>query len=534
MTNAFEVLKERGFIQQVTDEDAVRRTFDEEVVTCYIGFDPTADTLHVGHLVSVMILSHFQRCGHRPIALVGGGTAMIGDPTGRTELRKILTRETIDANVEGLKAQIGRYLDFDGGKALLVNNADWLLDLQYIDFLRDIGRHFSVNRMLAAETYKIRMESGLSFLEFNYQILQAYDFLMLHRLYGCTMQMGGDDQWGNILAGVDLIRRLEGTTTQAVTTPLITNADGQKMGKTAAGAVWLDPAQLSPYDYYQYWINTDDRDVGKFLAYFTFLPMDEVAGFAALEGADLREAKTVLAYEATKITHGEEEAGKAQQAARSAFGSSAEGAGDLPASVVTRESLDSGVGVVELFIMAGLGASKSDIRRLVQQGGAYINGKRVSDVNTVINTGHVEDGALLLRAGKNQSRQRSQLASASPRSDGSRRYNDRTRSAEHVALARLTQEQPVRTSGTRRRHRLVGDWTGVDCNMDGGWYRQRGGNRCMVGRRRTQRERCNCSDDEANSALAVPQQLAPWRGCPRGPYGRHRAPLLHQLGFPRT
>ena len=400
MTNAFDVLKERGFVQQVTDEDAVRRAFDEEVVTCYIGFDPTADTLHAGSLVPIMILSHLQRCGHRPIALIGGGTAMIGDPTGKSELRQMLSREEIEANVEGIKALLGRYLDFDGGKALLVNNADWLLDLQYIDFLRDIGRHFSVNRMLSAETYKIRLETGLSFLEFNYQILQAYDFLMLRRQYDCTMQMGGDDQWGNIVAGVDLVRRLDRVTAQAVTAPLLTNADGQKMGKTEAGAVWLDPARLSPYDYYQYWINTDDRDVSQSLACYTFLPMDEVAGLAALEGADLREAKTVLAYEATKITHGEEEARKAQQAAQSAFGSSAEGADDLPASVMPRESLDRGVGVIELFIKAGLGASKGDIRRLIQQGGAYINGERVSDVNAVINTGHVEDGALLLRAGK--------------------------------------------------------------------------------------------------------------------------------------
>lgn len=399
MTNAFHVLRERGFVRQVTDEAAVRRAFDNEVVTCYIGFDPTADTLHVGNLVSIMILAHLQRCGHRPIALVGGGTAMVGDPSGRTELRQMNTRETIEENARGLKATLDRYLDFEGGRALLVNNADWLLDLRYIDFLRDVGRHFSVNRMLAAEAYKIRLETGLSFLEFNYQILQAYDFVMLYREYGCTMQMGGDDQWGNIVAGVDLIRRLDGGEAQAVTTPLITTADGKKMGKTAAGAVWLDGAKVSPYDYYQFWINTDDRDVKRFLATFTFLPMDEVNRLGALQGADLREAKAVLACEATKITHGEEEALKAQEASRSAFGDG-DAMGDLPTSIVTPARIEAGIGVIDLFIEAGLGSSKSDVRRLIQQGGAYVNGDRIDDTNAVITAGRVDNGALLLRAGK--------------------------------------------------------------------------------------------------------------------------------------
>lgn len=400
MTNAFEVLKERGFVRQVTDEDAVRRAFDSGPVTCYIGFDPTADSLHVGHLVSIMVLAHLQRCGHTPIALVGGGTAMIGDPTGRTELRQMLTREHIERNVGGLKTQLSRYLDFDSGKARLVNNAEWLLELRYIDFLREIGRHFSVNRMLAAEAYRIRMETGLTFLEFNYQILQAYDFLMLFRDYGCTMQMGGDDQWGNILAGVELIRRMDGGAAEALTTPLITTASGQKMGKTAAGAVWLDPNRVSPYDYYQFWINTDDRDVGRFLAFFTFLPMDEVKRLAALEGADIRKAKKVLAYEATKITHGESAARKAQQGAQSVFGDARSGTDNLPTTRIPASRLVAGIPVVDLFLEAGLGSSKSDVRRLIQGGGAYIDGERIDDVDAVVTKTQTDGGTLLLRAGK--------------------------------------------------------------------------------------------------------------------------------------
>ena len=398
MTNAFDVLKERGFVSQVTDEEAVRRAFDEGPVTCYIGFDPTADTLHAGNLVSIMILAHLQRCGHLPIALLGVGTASIGDPSGKTELRQMLTREELEANADGIKATLSRFLDFNDGKALLVNNADWLMSLQYIDFLREVGRHFSVNRMLAAEAYKIRMETGLTFLEFNYQILQSYDFLMLSREYNCMMQMGGDDQWGNILAGVELIRRMDGKSAEAVTTPLVTTASGEKMGKTASGALWLDASRVSPYDYYQYWVNTDDRDIEKWLATFTFLPMEEVRRLGALEGADLREAKSVLAFEATKITHGEEEAHKAREAARSVFGGG--DSIDLPTSEIPLAQLSGGMGVIDLFVEAGLGKSKGEIRRLIQQGGAYVNGDRIDDIHTSISPAHIDEGSLLLRAGK--------------------------------------------------------------------------------------------------------------------------------------
>lgn len=399
MINAYDVLKERGFVSQVTNEEAVRKAFDEGPVTCYIGFDPTADTLHVGNLVSIMILSHLQKCGHKPIALIGVGTASIGDPSGKTELRQMLTREQLEENAKGIKATLGRYLDFDSGKADVVNNADWLFDLQYIDFLREVGRHFSVNRMLAAEAYKIRMESGLTFLEFNYQILQSYDFLMLSRNHGCMMQMGGDDQWGNILAGVELIRRMDGRSAEAVTTPLVTNASGEKMGKTASGALWLNADRVSPYDYYQYWVNTDDRDVEKWLATFTFLPMEEVRKLSSLEGADLREAKSVLAFEATRFTHGVEEAQKARDAAKAVFGGGGD-RDDLPSSEIQTAELAEGVGVIDLFMQAGLGSSKGEVRRLIQQGGASVNGKRVDDIHATVTTEDLDDHALLLRAGK--------------------------------------------------------------------------------------------------------------------------------------
>ncbi|MBT5875390.1 MAG: tyrosine--tRNA ligase [Candidatus Latescibacteria bacterium] len=399
MINAYDVLKERGFVSQVTDEGAVRKAFDEGPVTCYIGFDPTADTLHVGNLVSIMILSHLQQCGHKPIALIGVGTASIGDPSGKTELRQMLTREQLEENAKGIKATLSRYLDFDNGNAQVVNNADWLFNLQYIDFLREVGRHFSVNRMLSAEAYKIRMETGLTFLEFNYQILQSYDFLMLSRNHGCAMQMGGDDQWGNILAGVELIRRMDGNSAEAVTTPLVTNASGEKMGKTASGALWLNADRVSPYDYYQYWVNTDDRDVEKWLATFTFLPMEEVRKLSSLEGADLREAKSVLAFEATKITHGEEEAQKARDAAKSVFGGGSD-RNDLPSSEIQTAVLAGGIGVIDLFMQAGLGSSKGEVRRLIQQGGASVNGNRVDDIHAILTSDDLVDHALLLRAGK--------------------------------------------------------------------------------------------------------------------------------------
>lgn len=394
--NIYDILKERGFVAQVTDEDALRAQLASERVTFYIGYDPTADSMHVGHLVTIMAMRHMQLAGHRPIALVGGGTAMIGDPSGKTEMRKMLSAEEIQANARSLQAQMRQFL---GDDAIYENNAEWLLDLNYVKFLREIGRHFSVNRMLAAEGYKQRWERGLNFIELNYQIMQAYDFLELYRRYGCTLQMGGDDQWSNLLAGVDLIRREEGVTVQAMTYPLLTTASGAKMGKTVAGAVWLSPARVKPYDYYQYWVNCDDRDVEKLLKIFTFLPLDEIRRLAALEGAELREAKKVLAFEATKIVHGETEALAAQKAAAAAFS----GGGDLsamPTTTIDAARLEAGIGVLEIFAEVGLTKSRGEARRMVQQGGIYVNGQRVNAVDAVITPADITPDGILLRAGK--------------------------------------------------------------------------------------------------------------------------------------
>ncbi|MFN8455788.1 MAG: tyrosine--tRNA ligase [Anaerolineae bacterium] len=397
--NPFDILQQRGFIAQVTDEAAIRKNLAGRPITFYVGIDGTADSLHVGHLVPIMAMMHLQRAGHRPIGLVGGGTTMVGDPSGKDEMRQMLSEEAIRANGRKIHAQLNHYLHFDEGKAITANNADWLLDLNYIQFLREIGRHFSVNRMLTAEAYKLRLEKGLSFIEFNYQLLQAYDFLELYRRYGCTMQMGGDDQWSNILAGVDLIRRVEGVTVEAMTYQLLTTASGAKMGKTAAGAVWLDGAKLSPYDYYQYWVNCDDRDVDKLLKTFTFLPLDEIKRLAALEGAELREAKRVLAYEATTITHGEAEARAAEAAAKAAFAKE----GDLeamPTTAVSSVRLEQGLGVLEIFTEVGLTQSRGEARRLVQQGGIYVNDARIDQAEAMITAKDVTPGGILLRAGK--------------------------------------------------------------------------------------------------------------------------------------
>ena len=397
--NAFDILQERGFIAQVTDEEAVRKILANEQITFYIGFDGTADSLHAGSLVTIMSMMHMQRGGHRPIGLVGGGTTMVGDPSGRTEMRQMLSAEAIQANVDRLHAQLNRYLHFDEGQAIAANNADWLLELNYITFLREIGRHFSVNRMLAAEAYKQRLEKGLSFIEFNYQLLQAYDFLVLYQRYGCTMQMGGDDQWGNLLAGVDLIRRIEGVTAHAMTYPLLTTASGAKMGKSAAGAIWLDADKFSPYDYYQYWINCDDRDVEKLLKTFTFLPLDEIKRLSALQGAELREAKRVLAYEATVITHGEAEARAAEKAAKAAFAQGGD-LGAMPTTSLSPERLEDGVGVLEIFTEVGLTKSRGEARRMLQQGGIYVNDRRVEQVETVLTLDDITTDGILLRAGK--------------------------------------------------------------------------------------------------------------------------------------
>jgi tyrosyl-tRNA synthetase len=397
--NPYDILKERGFVAQVTDEAAVRKLLAEAQVTFYIGYDSTATSLHIGHLVTIMAILHLQRAGHRPIGLVGGGTTMVGDPSGKTELRQMLSEEKIRANGREIHAQLNRYLHFDEGQAIAENNADWLLELKYIEFLRDIGRHFSVNRMLAAEAYKQRLERGLNFIEFNYQLLQAYDYLVLHRRHGCTLQMGGDDQWGNLLAGVDLIRRIEGTTVHAMTYPLLTTASGEKMGKTAAGAVWLDAQLLSPYEFYQYWVNCDDRDVEKLLKTFTFLPLDEIKRLSVLEGAELREAKRALAYEATAITHGEAQAKAAEASAKAAFSDG----GDLsamPATGLPRARLEAGVGILEIFAEVGLTNSRGEARRLLQQGGIYVNDERIEAVEAVLTLEDATGEGILLRAGK--------------------------------------------------------------------------------------------------------------------------------------
>jgi len=402
MANAYDVLKERGFVEQVSDEEGLRAAL-EQPITCYIGYDPSAPSLHIGNLVTIMALAHLQRQGHRPIAIVGGGTGMIGDPSGKTEMRQILTEEQIEANLQALKAQIGRYVDFRDGRALILNNADWLRPLKYIDFLRDIGVHFSVNRMLAAEAYRQRLETGLTFLEFNYQILQAYDFLHLYQNYDCRLQMGGNDQWGNILAGVDLIRRVTGGQAFALTIPLLTTASGAKMGKTAEGAVWLEADLLSPYDFYQYWINVDDADVVRFLKIYTFLPMEEIEALGELRGADIRRAKEVLAFEVTRNTHGPKAAEEAREASRRLFGGEAVAA-DIPTLELDAATLEDGVAITDLFCRAGLTRSKNEARRLIEQGGAYLNDRPVRSVDCTVTRADLRDGDLLLRAGKKRYR----------------------------------------------------------------------------------------------------------------------------------
>ncbi|MBN1936692.1 MAG: tyrosine--tRNA ligase [Anaerolineae bacterium] len=395
--NVYDLLKRRGFIAQVTDEDAIREVLGGEPITFYVGFDSTATSLHAGSLVPIMAMMHLQRAGHRPIFLTGGGTTMVGDPSGKSEMRQMLAEETIRAYGTSIHRQANRYFHFDRGEAIALDNADWLLKLEYIPFLRDIGVHFSVNRMLAAEAYKLRLEKGLSFIEFNYQLLQAYDYLVLYRERGCTLQMGGDDQWGNILAGVDLIRRVEGATVHAMTFPLLTTASGAKMGKSASGAVWLDANLLNPYEFYQYWINCDDRDVGKFLNMFTFLSDGEIARLSALEGAELRAAKRVLAFEATRITHGDAAAQEAETAARAAFGSG----GDIEAIPSTAiATLGEGILLTALMTDVGLTASRGEARRLIQQGGAYVNEQRIDDVNHLVGEQDLTPDGILLRAGK--------------------------------------------------------------------------------------------------------------------------------------
>ena len=401
MKGAYEVLKERGFIEQVTDEALIKELFGAGPVTCYIGFDPTATSLHIGSLVPIMALAHMQLHGNKPIALVGGGTGLIGDPSGKTELRQVLTLEQIDYNAQCLGKQLSRYIDFADDKALLLNNADWLTKINYIEFLRDIGRHFSVNRMLAAESYKIRLEKGLNFIEFNYMLLQGYDFLHLFQNYGCALQMGGNDQWGNMLAGTELIRKVEAKDAHAVTFPLITTSLGHKMGKTEQGTIWLDGTLTKPYEYYQYWVNCDDADVERFLKLFTFLPLEEIAVVKTLADTKLNMAKAVLAFEATKITHGVDAAQAAWRASMEAFHSRPADDGLFPTSTIPRQApvsdtsaipryqvtsgdLEAGIMISSACAKAGLARSMSEAKRLIEQGGIYINDRQVKSVNEKI------------------------------------------------------------------------------------------------------------------------------------------------------
>lgn len=399
MPSVFDTLNERGYIAQLTHEGAIKELLEKQKVTFYIGFDPTADSLHVGHFLQMMVMAHMQRAGHRPIAIIGGGTAMVGDPTGKTDMRRMMTLDEIRRNASNFKAQLSRFIDFSNDRALMVDNSDWLLQLNYVDFLRDIGVYFSVNRMLTAECFKSRLEKGLTFIEFNYMLMQSYDFLVLNQKYGCTMQLGGDDQWSNILGGIDLIRRVEGKEAYGMTFTLLTTSEGKKMGKTEKGALWLDASKTSPYDFYQYWRNIEDQDVVKCLKLVTFLPMDEIAKLAALKDEQINEAKKVLAYEVTKLVHGEDEAAKAKQLAEALFGKGGSTA-DLPVTEVAPAELAGGLNIVDLLLKTGLAPSKGEGRRLIQQGGIYIGEKTVESTDMPISESLFTDGEMIIKKGK--------------------------------------------------------------------------------------------------------------------------------------
>ena len=397
MANVLDELMARGYIKQFTHEDETRELLDKEKITFYIGFDPTADSLHVGHFIAMMFMAHMQKAGHRPIALLGGGTAMVGDPSGKTDMRKMLTKEQIDHNVASIKKQMEKFIDFSDDKAILVNNADWLLNLNYVDFLREVGVHFSVNRMLTAECFKQRLEKGLSFLEFNYMLMQGYDFYVLNREYNCKMQLGGDDQWSNMIAGVELVRRKAQDQAFAMTCTLLTNSEGQKMGKTVNGALWLDPEKTPPYEFYQYWRNVADADVEKCLSLLTFVPMEEVKRLSALEGAAINEAKKVLAYEVTKLVHGEEEAKKAQSASEALFAGGAD-MSNVPTVTISKDKF--GSSLLDILAETKVVPSKSEGRRLIQQGGISINGEKVTDLSRTLNESDIKDGSALVKRGK--------------------------------------------------------------------------------------------------------------------------------------
>lgn len=395
----YEELVARGLIAQVTNEEEIRDMVNNGKATFYIGFDPTADSLHVGHFMALCLMKRLQMAGNKPIALVGGGTAMIGDPSGRTDLRQMMTPETIQHNVDCFKKQMSRFIDFSDGKAILVNNADWLMDLNYIEVLRDVGAHFSVNRMLSAECYKQRMEKGLSFLEFNYMIMQSYDFYKLFQDYGCNMQFGGDDQWSNMLGGTELIRRKLGKDAHAMTITLLLNSEGKKMGKTAKGAVWLDPEKTSPFEFYQYWRNVADDDVLKCIRMLTFLPLEEIDKMDSWEGAQLNEAKEILAYELTKLVHGEDEAKKAQESAKALFSSG--NAADMPTVELSADDItDGSIGILNLLAKSGMVPSNSEARRAVQQGGVSVDGDKITDIHTEITVDQLSGEGLVLKKGK--------------------------------------------------------------------------------------------------------------------------------------
>lgn len=397
--NVFDVLKERGYIEQCTHEEEIKELLGKESVTFYIGFDPTADSLHIGHYIQIMVMSIMQQHGHRPIALLGGGTTMIGDPSDRTGMRNIMTQEIIAQNAENFKKVFEKFLDFSEGKAIMDNNANWLLPLNYLEFMRDVGVHFSVNKMLAADCYKNRMEQGLTFFEFGYMLMQSYDFYVLNEKYNCKMQFGGNDQWSNIIGGIELTRKKAGKQVYGMTFALLTNSEGNKMGKTEKGALWLDRNKTTPYEFYQYWRNIDDADVEKCLALLTFLPMDEVRRLGALEGSEINKAKEVLAYEVTKLIHSEEDAIKAQEAARSLFGGGADSE-NIPTTEITTDELGEGMTVIDMMVKANLINTKSEGRRLIEQSGVAVNDNIVSDVYATVSKTDFEDGKLMIKKGK--------------------------------------------------------------------------------------------------------------------------------------
>ena len=398
--SVFDELKARGMIAQMTNEEKIRDLMENQKIKFYIGFDPTADSLHVGHFVQIMVMAHMQRAGHVPIALFGGGTGMIGDPSGKTDMRKMLTKETIQHNIDCFKKQMSRFIDFGEGKAIMVNNADWLMDLNYVDVLREVGAHFSVNRMLTAECYKQRMEKGLSFLEFNYMIMQSYDFYTLFQKYGCNMEFGGDDQWSNMLGGTELIRRKLGKDAYAMTINLLLNSEGKKMGKTQSGAVWLDPNKTTPFEFFQYWRNVSDADVLKCIRMLTFLPLEEIDKMESWEGAQLNEAKEILAFELTKLVHGEEEAAKAKEASHALFAGGANNA-NMPTVTVTAEDFPDGeLDIISVLVKAGLCDSRGDGRRNIQQGGVSVADEKVTDISTKYTLDDFKGEGLIIRRGK--------------------------------------------------------------------------------------------------------------------------------------